>query len=163
MNNRSNGQSSDSATELKSQPAAVAEVVDPNQPIGNWRGLLILVSAQLIAAVPVFLIASGLGVDHVRQAGLAALMTWPMAILSYLPLLRWRISDSAVVPMYCAIFVRMIGTLAVVVFVRQIGAPLVPDSCFAYISAFYLVGLVAETAVAVWHLRSDRFADLREE
>lgn len=146
---------------MKSQPT-VSDAADPNQPIGNWRGLLILVSAQLVAAVPVFLIASGLGEDHFRQAGLAALMTWPMAIISYLPLLRWRISDSVVVPMYCAIFVRLIGTLSVVIFVRQIAAPLVPDSCFAYISAFYLVGLVAETAVAVWHLRADRFAGRRE-
>ncbi|MBL8890790.1 MAG: hypothetical protein JNL67_12495 [Planctomycetaceae bacterium] len=155
MTNRSNCPSPSDATDSTPQPTG-AEIANPNQSIGSWRGLLILVGVQFIAAIPVLAIAWMLGEDHLRQAILAATMTWPLAILSYVPLLRWRISDSAVVPMYLAIFVRMVGTLSLIVFVRQIAAPLFPDSCLAYISAFYLVGLVAETSLAVWHLRTGR-------
>lgn len=139
--------------------------------IGSWRGLLVLIGSQLLMAVPVFAVAAGIGAagfgvrsadaagatwGHLHQAGLAALIVWPLVIVSYVPLLFWTVSDSAIVPMYLAIMVRMLGTLAAVLFVRQIAAPLVPDAWFAYICVFYLGGLAAETAVAVWHLQSHR-------
>jgi hypothetical protein len=122
--------------------------------IGNWRGLAVLAVAQLLMAVPVFVVAGWIGETHWQQASLAALIVWPLVILSYVPLLVWTVADSAIVPMYLAIMVRMLGTLGVVLVVRQIAAPLVPDTCFAYISAFYLTGLVAETLLAVCHLRA---------
>ena len=167
--------STEPAVVSNSSPAFLSDSnVSPR--IGSWRGLLVLIGSQLLMAVPVFAVAAGLGAagmgaagfgvgsadadgatwGHLQQAGLAALIVWPLVIVSYVPLLFWTVSDSAIVPMYLAIMVRMLGTLAAVLFVRQIAAPLVPDSWFAYISAFYLTGLVAETTVAVWHLQSHR-------
>ncbi len=122
--------------------------------IGSWHGLLIVMLIQFAVAVPVFAVAYFLGGTHLQQAGLAAGVIWPLVVVSYLPLLRWSTSDSVIVPMYLAIMVRMFGTLAIVLAVRQIAAPLAPNTWFAYISAFYLAGLAAETSVAVWHLQA---------
>ncbi|MDP1560237.1 MAG: hypothetical protein Q8M16_02460 [Pirellulaceae bacterium] len=122
--------------------------------IGNGRGLGILVLTQVVTAGPVFLVAWILGGTHIQQVWRAGAVVWPLVILSYLPLLRWRKSDTVIVPVYLAVMVRMFGTLGAVVAVRQIAAPLAPDSWFAYISTFYLTGLVAEAALAVSHLRA---------
>jgi hypothetical protein len=125
-----------------------------DQRIGNWRGLLWLSMTQIAVAVPAFAIAFYLGGTHLQQVALAVGVVWPLVILSYLPLLRWPASDSVVVPMYLAIMIRLFGTLAIVIVVRQIAAPLAPNTWFAYISAFYLAGLASETSVAVWHLQT---------
>ncbi|MBL8853960.1 MAG: hypothetical protein JNK57_08305 [Planctomycetaceae bacterium] len=122
--------------------------------IGNWHGLLIIMLIQFAVAVPVFSVAFFCGGTHLQQACLAAGVIWPLVVVSYLPLMRWSASDSVIVPMYLAIMVRMFGTLATVLVVRQIAAPLAPSTWFAYISTLYLAGLVAETSVAVWHLHT---------
>jgi hypothetical protein len=49
----------------------------------------------------------------------------------------------------------MFGTLATVVVVRQIAAPLAPDSWFIYISTFYLTGLTAESWLMIAGLHRD--------
>lgn len=135
---------------------ASAKDIRPNQDlrIGNWRGLWILVLTQVVTAGPVFLVAWILGGTHIQQVWRAGAVVWPLVVLSYLPLLRWARSDTVIVPVYLAVMIRMFGTLGAVIAVRQIAAPLAPDSWFAYISTFYLTGLVAEAALAVSHLRA---------
>ncbi len=135
-------------TELSTHPRD-AEKQRKRQHPGSWRGFVILMLMQVLVAIPVFAIALGLGGNHWQQALLAGAVVWPLVLLSYVPMLVPTESESVLVQMYLAIMIRMFGTLGVSIVVRQIAAPLAPDSWFAYISAFYLAGLIAESAVVV--------------
>jgi hypothetical protein len=107
---------------------------------------------QVLIGLPILGVAAAIGRDHLDQAMLAAAVVWPLVLLSYGPLLLAN-TPSILVPMYLGMMIRMFGTTASVVAMRQIAAPLAPDSWFIYISAFYLAGLAAETSWVVASLK----------
>jgi hypothetical protein len=122
---------------------------------GTWSDLGWLVLAQVAVMLPLLAVAAGLGGSHLAQVFTAAACTWPWVLVSYAPMLVPTTSPSVLVQFYLAIMIRMFGTLATVVVMRQIAAPLAPDSWFAYISTFYLTGLVAESWLMIAGLRRD--------
>ena len=138
-------------TELSTQYTKAEENLKRRQP-GSWLGLIVLMLVQVLVAIPVFAIAYALGGNHWQQAWLAGAVVWPLVALSYVPMLVPTKSDSVLVQMYLAIMIRMFGTLGVLIVVRQIAAPLAPNTWFAYIFAFYLAGLIAESAIVVSRL-----------
>jgi len=122
---------------------------------GAWADLGWLLAAQVAVLLPLLAVAAGLGGSHLSQVGTAAACVWPWVLLSYAPLLVPTTLPSVLVQIYLAIMIRLFGTLATVVVVRQIAAPLAPDSWFAYISAFYLTGLAAESWLMIVGLHRD--------
>lgn len=122
---------------------------------GTWFDLAWLLLAQVAVLLPLSAVAAGLGGSHLSQVGTAAACVWPWVLISYTPMLVPTTSPSVLVQFYLAIMIRMFGTLATVVVVRQIAAPLAPDSWFIYISAFHLTGLAAESCLMIAGLRRD--------
>lgn len=122
---------------------------------GTWSDLGWLVLAQVAVMLPLLAVAAGLGGSHMVQVGTAAACVWPWVLISYTPMLLTTTSTSILVQFYLAITIRMFGTLATVVVVRQIAAPLAPDSWFIYISAYYLAGLTAESWLMIAGLHRD--------
>lgn len=122
---------------------------------GTWSDLAWLLLAQVAVLLPLSAVGAGLGGSHLVQVGTAAACVWPWVLISYTPMLLATTSTSILVQFYLAIMIRMFGTLATVVVVRQIAAPLAPDSWFIYISAFYLTGLAAESWLVIVGLRRD--------
>lgn len=137
----------------------VGPVVAARRP-GTWADCGWLLLAQVAVMLPLLAVAAGLGGSHVTQVLTAAACTWPWVLVSYAPMWVPTTSPSVLVQIYLAIMIRLFGTLATVIVVRQIAAPLAPDSWFAYIFAFYLTGLSAESWRMIAGLNRDSVSGL---